>query len=291
MILKKNIFDTFNAFYLISQKILQILKFFFYYFRFSIIFGIFGSYLAAGIFNIKNFISGKFNLKYYFLGGLLTTSSSISISLMNDYSDYDSDLINPRKKNRPLILGQVPRGLNLILTAFIILFQFLLVTYSRKLVFYVFLMISLIGTFGYSKLKYIPPFDLLFNALCSIYPFYFGWLLSANKLLPIKTIIMNILFATIIFLHGDIWDMQYDKISTVKIIGKNQATNLIYLILALLFNILPSNINFIKYVLIFFQFSYSIIYRLQSWRIYKIVLVIVSLIVFSGFLFDLKRSR
>ena len=273
---------------MIYRKMFKIFKFISDYFRFSILFGILGSYLAAGIFNIKNFISRKFSINYYFIGGLITVLSSTTTSLMNDYLDYNSDLTNPRKKKKPLILGQVPKELNLILTAIIIFFEFIIVIHTRKIIFYVFLIVGLFETFGYYKLKYVPPFDLLFNAFCSIIPFCCGWILSSNKSLPIRTIIMNILFVTVVFLHGDIWDEKYDKISTVKLIGKNKATNLTYLILALLFYMLNSSC--IKYILIFFQFSFSIAYRLQSWKIYKIILVIVSLIVFLRFITDFKNS-
>ena len=271
------------------RKIFKILKFISDYLRFSILFGVFGSYLAAGVFNIKNFISRKFSINYYFIGGLITVLSSTTTSLMNDYLDYNSDLTNPRKKNKPLVLGQVPKELNLILTALIIFFEFALIIFSRKSIFYVFFLIGIFETFGYYKLKYIPPFDLLFNAFCSVIPFYCGWVLSTNKLLPIRIIVMNILFVTIVFLHGDIWDMQYDEISTVKLIGKNKATNLTYLILILLFFMLRSSCT--KYILIFFQFSFSIAYKFQSWKIYKIILIIVSLIVFLEFLIDFNGGR
>lgn len=273
------------------EKMFKFLIFLFSYLRISILFGILGAYLGPGILNIKNLISGKFSIKQYCLGGLLTALFSITVSLVNDFGDFESDSKNPRKKNKPVVSGKVPKELNLILTAVIIFVQIILVIYSKNVALYIFFIISIIGTFGYYEFKYIPPFDLCFNAVCSIFPFYFGWIMSTNKILPVRTIVMIILFTTIVFLHGDIWDSSYDENSTVKIIGNNHATNLIYFIIVLLFFILPANIGFLKYFLIILQCSFLIAYKFQIWNFYKIILGVISLIAFSGFLLDLNKNE
>ena len=227
--------------------------------------------------------SAIFRLKTYF-NFIPVLLSSMSGTLLNDYRDYYEDLKNPKKFDKPLIQKKIPKefayifGIILLILSFLISFLMYESKNVKISIFLVFLPL------GYYYLKEIPPFDMLINSLILPVSIIIGWYNITDRIFPIRLLIFLILFCILFYINGAIFDYNYDKISTVKILGKSLSWILLFTVLLIILYSLPRKLIISKISLILFQIIFIFVEITRKWKIYTYATFISGILIFPDIL-------
>ena len=261
--------------YLIRNKNLETLIRFF---RLKLSFPMSLPYFFGAIMADKKSI---FRLKTYiiFVPVLL---SSMSGTLLNDYRDYFEDLKNPKKSDKPLITGEIPKECALICGIILLIFAVL----TTFLIFKSLILSTLpiIFALGYYFLKSVPPFDLIINNLLLPMSILSGWYSATYDCFDIKLMTFLILFSNLFYLNGAIFDYNYDKTSTVKTLGKLLSLYFLFVTLIASLYILPKKLLISKISIILLQLTFILVTITRNWKLYTYITCISGMLLFSNIL-------
>ena len=225
--------------------------------------------------------STMFKLKTYinFIPVLL---GSISGTLLNDYRDYYEDLNNPKKYDKPLVTGAIPREFALICGIILLILSTLIsfIVFESKLI----PIFSIFMSLGYYFLKTVPPFDLIINSLILPSSILAGWYSATDRLFDIKLLIFLIFFCILFYFNGAIFDYEYDEKSTVKTLGKPLSWFFLFITLIVSLYILPKKLIISKISLILNQTMFVFTEITKNWRIYTYATCIFGILIFPDIL-------
>lgn len=152
-----------------------------------------------------------------FLVWLGSFATVVSGCLLNDYYDYDNDLLNPKKRHKPLMRGVIKRKTVLNLGNFFnILGLVILVTVTaNNIIALVIASLSCCLPRLYAKFKLVPPMDLFIDSLLICFPASIGF--AIYGVFPVYFIASLFFLGLMIYMHGAIYDEDVDEASSVKI--------------------------------------------------------------------------
>lgn len=192
--------------------------------------------------------------------------------LLNDYRDLEIDKKNPRKAEKPLVKGKVSKEFVIKLATIILVFCFLCSLKNTKL--FVLTTIGIAGAIFYFLFKEVYLFDFLLNSFLLVTLVGFGWILNTNKPYPSYLILPQILIASMIYLHGAIWDIESDSFSTVKLLGKNTSFLLCIFCEFLFLILVPNKLIVSKLTSILFNTMFFVAYYIQNWNLYMLNMIL-----------------
>ena len=209
---------------------------------------------------------------------------SVSGCMLNDVRDFESDLKNPKKANKPLVKGRISTdtvykaGILCISLAFVLSLSFCNFKYFL-------LVLAGIGfSTGYYFLKETSPFDLIIDTFLLPVPVLAGWFFLSDKSFPVNILFSLLSLCVLIYFMGVLVDFDIDDISTAKIVGKPISyllmcfSNLIFCV------VLPKNMLISKFAMIGYNIAFFYSLVSEKWKLYTWFTIIFGLIFFADLL-------
>ena len=237
----------------------------------------------------------------YFAGAMLVNRSSvfnpmiwigfvpvllISISgcLLNDASDYESDLKNPKKADKPLVKGYISVDTAYKVGILYISLAFVLSLLLCNFKYFFLILVGICLSIGYYFLKEISPFDLIIDAFLLPVPVLAGWYILCDDIFPVNILSALILICILIYFMGAIVDFNVDDISTAKIIGKPMSYLLMCFSTLIFCVILSDNILISKFAIIGYIIAFLYCLVSKKWKLYTYFTIIFGLLFFTDLL-------
>lgn len=223
------------------------------------------------------------------IGFLPVLLTSISGCLLNDYSDYDNDILNPKKSDKPLIKGVFKKESALKLGIFFVVVSIIISLLFNNIYYFLLVILGIFLSISYCYLKEKPPFDFIIDSLLLPVPMMAGYYFindkkSINKIkpFPFELFISLFIVCIIVYLHGAIWDFSVDNNSTVKTIGLKYSW-ILYLLSTILFCLIPKHKLFVsKLALLLLNTYFIILLKKQEWKKYTYALILFGVIYFAN---------
>ena len=205
---------------------------------------------------------------------------SISGTLLNDYRDYENDLKNSKKAQKPLIQGKIDKE-----SVFKFAILFITVSFIISLIFknvrYFILVLCGIGlSIGYYFLKEVVPFDLIIDAFLLPVPILAGWYFVTKNPFPSSLLFALLILCINIYIHGALWDYEIDDISTLKTIGKPTSWFCLALTIILFCIVLPNKMIVSKIAMLLLNILFIHFMKNKKWDYYTNSLVCFGVVFF-----------
>lgn len=161
---------------------------------------------------------------------------------LNDYNDFNADLVNNRKgnfvfgaKSSKEQLSSIPLKVSVVILPFVVLFS--VISGVKMLLLLLFMIaINIVYNFRPFRIKERPPFEI-FIQVGYVFTAFFSVLLNDLPQLPWQTVLYLCLFAFQAHIAGEIMDIEPDiasgKKTTATLIGRKR-TKFLMLILLLI---------------------------------------------------------
>ena len=237
-------------------------------------------FFVGAILSDKTIIFQPFKLLKTSIAFLPVLLVSISGSLLNDYSDFDQDLKNPKKAEKPLITGKIDKETALKFAIMFVILSFIISLMFKNIRYFILVLCGIGLSIGYYFLKEKVPFDLLIDAFLLPLPILSGWYFIRKDTFPISLLSALIILCINIYLHGALWDYNIDEISTVKVIGKKASLFTLIITTILFYIVLPKNMMISKIAMILLNLLFIYFLENKKWDCYTNSLVCFGVVFF-----------
>ena len=205
---------------------------------------------------------------------------SISGTLLNDYRDYEEDLKNPKKAEKPLITGKIDKETAFKFAILFIVISFIISLLFKNIRYFILVLCGICLSISYYFLKEKVPFDLLIDTFLLPLPMLAGWYFIKEDPFPSPLLFALLILCIDIYIHGALWDYEIDNISTLKTIGKPASWLCLVLTIILFCIVLPNKMIISKMAMILLNLSFIYFMRNKKWNYYTYALILFGLVFF-----------
>jgi 4-hydroxybenzoate polyprenyltransferase len=207
---------------------------------------------------------------------------SIAGTLLNDYRDYENDLKNPKKAEKPLITGKINKELAFKFAIIFITISFMMSLAFKNLNYFTLVLCGICLAILYYFLKEKVPFDLIIDTFLLPIPILAGWYLISKNSFPTSLLFALLLLCINVYIHGALWDYEIDNISTVKTIGKSLSWLCLVLTIILFCVALPNKMIISKTAMLLLNLLFIYFMKNEKWNHYTFTLILFGLIFFTN---------
>ena len=205
---------------------------------------------------------------------------SISGTLLNDYRDYEDDLENPKKAEKPLITGKIDKETAFKFAILFIVISFIISLLFKNIRYFILVLCGICLSISYYFLKEKVPFDLLIDTFLLPLPMLAGWYISTKNSFPTPLLFALLILCVDIYLHGALWDFDIDNTSTVKTIGKPTSWLCLTLTIILFCVVLPNEMIISKIAMLLLNILFIHFMKNKKWNYYTYTLLLFGLVFF-----------